>query len=349
MRFRASNLPLVLGLIASLIVHAWLIVPLLIAMMRAESRTLGMQARFNPEDFDQPDAPEEENRPETVELGIDAETPSTLTWIGYEEYEEHLARLSEVEQAAFTDEPAGGALAMETSAVPEPAEAPQNEPNREEANEANEAAASARSLAAMLDWLSTFSPERFAVPFAPEQPIEPASERAEQPSETDDDAAADADASKDADARETQPREEPKDQSADEPTRQPGEPGASEIGEHADKESDPTSIVDVPFDKLQPGKPIARPGLEVKPHRPEFPILTRLTALAGNPLVEIRFGRAGRPLDVELLTSSGNAEIDKILRSSLYKWRAAGKALAELEGEQTIDVRVRIIFNPRGG
>jgi len=44
--------------------------------------------------------------PETpeVELGIDESKVSTLTWIGYKEYEEQLARNAEVEQAAMTTE-----------------------------------------------------------------------------------------------------------------------------------------------------------------------------------------------------------------------------------------------------
>ena len=34
-----------------------------------------------------------------IELGIDKSRESTLTWIGYEEYEEQLARFATVEQA----------------------------------------------------------------------------------------------------------------------------------------------------------------------------------------------------------------------------------------------------------
>jgi len=38
---------------------------------------------------------------DTIELGIDGSTANTMNWIGYAEYEQHLAQLAEVEQAAF--------------------------------------------------------------------------------------------------------------------------------------------------------------------------------------------------------------------------------------------------------
>ena len=45
--------------------------------------------------------PNPENK--KVSLGIEKSDESTLTWIGYEEYEVHRAQLAEVEQAAMTE------------------------------------------------------------------------------------------------------------------------------------------------------------------------------------------------------------------------------------------------------
>src|SRR5690606_25572623 len=42
------------------------------------------------------------------DLGLDALNPSSLTWVGYEQYEEHIAALAEFEQAAFTEHPGDG-------------------------------------------------------------------------------------------------------------------------------------------------------------------------------------------------------------------------------------------------
>ena len=49
-----------------------------------------------------------EPEPEREPLGIEESEAETLTWIGYEEYREHLARLSEVEQAAMLASPVAG-------------------------------------------------------------------------------------------------------------------------------------------------------------------------------------------------------------------------------------------------
>ena len=51
---------------------------------------------------------EREPAPEQEPLGIEESDTETLTWIGYEEYREHLARLSEVEQAAMLTTPVAG-------------------------------------------------------------------------------------------------------------------------------------------------------------------------------------------------------------------------------------------------
>ncbi|MGY8752614.1 MAG: hypothetical protein ACKVIO_01835, partial [Phycisphaerales bacterium] len=42
---------------------------------------------------------------DNIELGIDESKESTLTWIGYEEYEEQWARFAQVEQAEMHFEP----------------------------------------------------------------------------------------------------------------------------------------------------------------------------------------------------------------------------------------------------
>ena len=51
---------------------------------------------------------ERQPAPKQEPLGIEKSEAETLTWIGYEEYQEHLARLSEVEQAAMLATPFAG-------------------------------------------------------------------------------------------------------------------------------------------------------------------------------------------------------------------------------------------------
>ena len=95
------------------------------------------------------------------------------------------------------------------------------------------------------------------------------------------------------------------------------------------------------------GHPIAREGLELSPRRPKFPPLIRVTAVFGNPLVEIRFGRDGKPAEAAIFQTSGDGRVDHAINVSLYRWRASGAALERLAPDETLSVRLRIILNPR--
>lgn len=140
-----SSIPLSLCIVVSLGIHAAIIVPTIGTAGLTSDEFL---APISPEeiaaarqDEQTPEPPPELPNPlvrrptevEQVQLGIDngADQPLT-TWIGYEEYQEHLARLSEVEQAAMrlTDagggEPAAasnGALSQASPHAPPPAPA----------------------------------------------------------------------------------------------------------------------------------------------------------------------------------------------------------------------------------
>lgn len=122
-----DSIPLSICIIASVAIHAMVLLPSLGGALTGQpgAEPAGLdepepeQASSTPE----PEQPERPNplirRPiemERVQLGIDngSEQPLT-TWIGYEEYQEHLARLSEVEQAAMRMTDAGGG---EPSAAP---------------------------------------------------------------------------------------------------------------------------------------------------------------------------------------------------------------------------------------
>jgi hypothetical protein len=344
---RDSNLPLAVGLVLSVILHAAVIVPLLMMAFTSPGPGSRMQAgRFKPEDFRPPEKEQEESPPPEVELGIDADTPSTLTWVGYEEYQRHLAALAEFEQAAFTDEPLGGGPPEAASArQAEPPEATQ-ENLAEQAEEAPPPASEALGddvITAIRNWLDTFAGR------AEPEPDEPTDTPGE--AETTDPLARWLQRieaiTRQAQTRRDEPAEPEVDRPNEEELQKPApEPARAEPGEHADKESDPTSTVEVPLDDIELGRPIARPGLEVKPRRPQFTELILLTASPGNPLVEIRFGADGRPAQAGIIESSGDDRVDHAVEASLYRWRASGKALADLEGEQTINVRIRIILNP---
>ena len=100
---RRSSTAVLLGVVVSLVLHASILVPGLIKVMSGEVTPMRvLRADFAPEDF-----MTVEIEPDQVELGIDESTASTMTWIGFEDYQEHMAALAEVEQAAFQTTPTG--------------------------------------------------------------------------------------------------------------------------------------------------------------------------------------------------------------------------------------------------
>ena len=334
MEQRSSSRLLVLGLLVSLLLHATVLVPALVGVMTGQTFSPGpLKARFEPEDFLTPEEPPPDD---SVKLGIDESTESTMTWIGYDEYEEHLAALAETDQAAFTDSTAGGAPS-EAASSPAPAAEVQPPDNASE-----ETGETTDPLAELEAWLEASvvgpgPPEGEPTdPTAETQALEDLLESLERML---------------SEARERQPRQQaappqpPKPQQPAQPSEadaRPTPPG--EPADPSDQESDATSTRDVQLDDIKLGKPFAAHGLRIKPRRPEFTTLTMLTAAPGNPLVELRFRRDGKPQRVRILKSSGDARIDEGILNSLYRWRASGKRLQELKKGETIPVRIRIVL-----
>ncbi len=320
-----TALTLSTGLVVSLALHMTVLAPALVALMSATSqRPTRLRARFKPQDLRTPIDP-------ATRLGIDAPTPATLTWIGYDEYQQHLAALSEVEQAAFRSSPAGSPLANVTaSASDTPADA-----------ESTDAAAHERSitetLAALEQWLDSLEAGR-----APDNP--PGSETPSRGPTL-------AETLRALEQAMAEPSESRQPDIAARPGTKPTlvladqDPGAL-----ADKESDPTSTVDVPLDRIRLGRPLAAHGLQILPRKPSFTTLQLLTAAPRNPRCEIRFRRDGVPtLGTRILEGSGDPRIDEAILNSLYRWRASGDRLDDLRGDETISIRLRILLIRKGG
>ena len=135
-------------------------------------------------------------------------------------------------------------------------------------------------------------------------------------------------------------------QSAPTPPSPAGAPGDSRSarGELSDRESDPTSIIDVPMANWQNGKPLAAKGITLKPARPRFTTLNYVDGVGRNPIGELVLGRDGVPQIARVVRSTGNPGIDDAIKSALFKWRASGKELEKLKPGQTITIRLRIIM-----
>jgi len=177
-----------------------------------------------------------------IQLGIDESNTSTLTWIGYKEYEEQRARFATVEQASMTVEV----------------------------------------------------------------------EVADQPIETD---------------------------RSDVPMKKPGEARPS------DRDSDATSIVRISPENWKAGKPAAAQGIVLRPRRPSFTANQLVTNTSGNLVAVLYIDMRGKPIDVVILIGTGNGSIDRSIEASLYRWRASGDRIDELEDDETIKITIHITFS----
>jgi len=381
---RRTNLPLWFALAVSVLLHVFVLLPVMIRVLTAPSGHVAHAAQLTQDDDQQRD--ERKDSPDKLKLGIDDGSPSTLTWIGYEQYEKHLAQLSEVEQAAFTDDP----VASPTPPTPMPSPAPSEQPAESARSAAPQPAsedAPTRAEAEATDSMSSGAQGTQQGNATAELNAEPADFAAKLDAPLNDDAepterstsnappishallafaeqlrlfaeAAGADGDDDehhgeagAASQAANSAERPQQQqsapeqgrSAPSAAATPADPDAQQ----ADLDSVASSEVKVPYDELRPGKPLAARGLKLRPQRPEFVTLTVMTSAPGNPLVEIGFMRNGTPLVARVIESSGDTRIDNTVEASLYRWRAEGEPLRQLTGEQTLNVRIRIILNPR--
>ena len=127
------------------------------------------------------------------------------------------------------------------------------------------------------------------------------------------------------------------------PAGAPGDARADQ-GALSTRESDPTSLIDVPPSAWQNGKPLARKGIMLQTVKPRFLTLNLVDGVRFNPIVELIIGRDGVPQHVVIARSSGNASVNEAIRSALFKWRASGKQISELKPGQTVTIRLKLIM-----
>jgi hypothetical protein len=359
MAARSSNLSLALGLALSIALHLMVLVPMLLMAMTTTKPLPSMQADLPPEE-----AASLDERSETPEpkLGMDAGTPSTITWIGYEEYKEHLAQRAEIEQAAFTRDPSG-AMGDADDVAPDrsdDASVVVDEVKIAEAADARERVfeeVETVMLPVPSLTLPTIDPSELRESLV-ESAVEPdgvlpilsesdavasdsveAVEVVEGERETaSGEREIDAEKDEQVDAVETVDGDEAPSPSRDAPA------GDVRDGEQAEKDADATGIIDVSRENWRLGRPLAARGVEIRPERPHFTLLQRATVAPRNPIVVIRFNRRGIPDQAAILRGSGNASIDAAILASLYRWRANGNAIDELGEKQTFDIEIRIVL-----
>ncbi len=148
------------------------------------------------------------------------------------------------------------------------------------------------------------------------------------------------------------PVDGPKDKAAGEAGKAGGSgpsptPGSGGKGELSDMESAATSLVQVDPRLWKNGRLITGQGVQVKPKRkPEFTMLQIVSRLpaCGPPVVSMTFNARGRCIDVFFNRSSGDPEIDDVLRNAMLFWTAEGKKVEALKGDEKVRVTLQILF-----
>ncbi|MBM4051917.1 MAG: hypothetical protein FJ270_04125 [Planctomycetes bacterium] len=384
---------------------------------------LKSDAALKPERRDQPERTEEPRPPEpgeqrpprtpgmppppepdVVEVtpGIEGGSPTSMNWIGYDEYQEHLARLAAQEQAAFDLESSGGG-ARSVTAEPQPL--PQGPEGRlrglvDRAAPAEQPATVTPAAVAPTEPPAA-QPEPPAVtttvpadspPAQPSQPDPapalsvpgivpdptaidraPATDPSTAPPTSPDPTRPPESATpvpsatqpKDAVAANPKPAPAPTQPTAPATVEKPGQerpqvppqvsspgaatnpnadkPGPITDGAKSDKQSAATSVIDVPASLWRNGKPLAREGLNIRTRRVELTTLTQVSANYRNPQCDIYFDHTGKPVQVKIVESSGLKEaVDEPVVDTLYRWRASGKQISQLQPGQLARFRVRI-------
>ncbi|MBC22693.1 MAG: hypothetical protein CMJ32_02095 [Phycisphaerae bacterium] len=362
---------LALGIACSLLIHFAVILPMLIlaSASQGDSSTL---VQYTPE---QPEEEEKEDEEEEITLGIDESEAATLTWIGYEQYQEHMAMLAEQEQAAMTLEnvPAAEVVGPSTQAPAQATRMDQGRPltqaqsaaeapdQPQEQEEPTNGGATKPALKLPPQAVEPTDPDvRKVLPGtsepapastndgktedtseeAPEEATEPEPAK-KQPVEKTDTPSPPADPG---DAPSDQPEQPAPPQ---EPEAEPNEGAPKEAppaeGDPSEREADPTSIVDVPPSLWRNGRPLAAHGLTLMTRRPRFTELTQITTTPTDPVCRIEFRSNGTVSSAKIIQSSGYTRlIDEPVLDSLYNWTARGDQLRTLGPNQVVRITIRI-------
>ena len=119
----------------------------------------------------------------------------------------------------------------------------------------------------------------------------------------------------------------------------PPKPNASK------SDSSATSTIKVPRKDWMMGKPIAAHGLQLRPRKPKFTALQKVTSSGRrNLLVRFDFDSKGKPAHAEILSGSGDPRLDANVKASLYKWRASGAKLQELAAGERITIQMELML-----
>lgn len=115
------------------------------------------------------------------------------------------------------------------------------------------------------------------------------------------------------------------------------------VSPKTDSES-PATTPDRDDKAVKPGKVLARQGLRIQTAVPRFDPVAIWSSIPSNPVVRLTFNNKGDAVNAVVVKSTGYPNIDAPILASLYKWKAQGKKLEQIEG--TFDMEITLLLGP---
>ena len=122
------------------------------------------------------------------------------------------------------------------------------------------------------------------------------------------------------------------------PPTQPSNPTSAPRDE---SDVPPTILEDRQF-AVEPGGVITRPGIQIVASTPDITTPSWLVSgpTAANPIVRITFDREGNVKKIDMIRTTGHANLDSPIKASFFNFRAKGEALKRVRDTFTIEIKL---------
>jgi hypothetical protein len=316
MKQRESRLPLAMGGLFALLLHAILIPVWSVGLA-------GITAR-------QPTAPPTQDQPlpipRELEVGQPRDSVTNIAWIDYDDYRELLAQHSIIEQPALQkqQEPVPNAPIEFDPTPPAPNAQPMDNPGQPATDPANKESTSSPISASSPVPLPT-PDDQGQMPYAPKGPKhrEAQAVAPDSPDSTG----------------------QPDNTEAPNPSTDPGSPNSSAKPTAAPRdeaESPPVTIMPGTL-RVRPGKVETYRGIKINTVLVRPSPAAYFSAVPRNPKATLWFNSEGLVTRVDLTRSTGAKNWDEPVLSALEQWTAKGERIDNLDGE--LALKVELLFN----
>jgi hypothetical protein len=310
---RESRLPLILGAVFALLLHA-AFVPVW---------GVGLSGVSKMRDSVPPKQDKPLPSPQEVEVGRAHASVTNIAWIAYDDYQELLARHAIIEQPALQrqEDPAPNAP-IELDPTPP---APDSDPSQRPAQPGEDTTDTQATPIPIspVGPVPLPSPQADGqLPYAPQGPM-PRDAAIVIPNLT---------------TLPQQPTDSPDAQRPD----SPGQPNASAKPTAAPRdaaEAPPVTIVPGII-KVRPGTVLTADGIEIKTVVPRPSIIALYSTIPRDPKATLWISSDGKVTRVEITRSTGADNWDDPVRTALEQWTATGERIEELQGDLRLTVEL---------